>query len=154
SMTTKLQDVEARATRASDQAGRVEVKASTLATRTDALEKELDRRSQQVEARTEELGTRTADLTDKQEKLGRLQAVSLQAVLSQIASETDDLDRKTRSAFYRFFNKAEARRSADGLAQRIKEIAEQLRRSQSKEAEAYLTRLDALTSRVEQIARR
>jgi len=154
SMTSKLQDVEAHATRASDQAGRVEVKASTLATRTDALEKELDRRSQQVEARTEELGTRTADLTDKQEKLGRLQAVSLQAVLSQIASETDDLDRKTRSAFYRFFNKAEARRSADGLAQRIKEIAEQLRRSQSKEAEAYLTRLDALTSRVEQIARR
>jgi predicted nucleic acid-binding Zn-ribbon protein len=153
-LTTKLQEVEARATRASDQAGRVEEKASTLGTRTDALEKELDRRSRQLEARTEELGTRTTDLGDKQEKLDRLEAVSLDAVLSAMAAETDDLDRKTKSAFYRFFNKAEARHNTEALAQRIKQFAEQLRQSQSKQTESYLTRLDGLTSRVEQIARR
>jgi predicted nucleic acid-binding Zn-ribbon protein len=153
-VTSKLQEVEARATRASDQAGRVEEKASTLGTRTDALEKELDRRSRQLEARTEELGTRTADLTDKQEKLDRLEAVSLNAVLSGLAADTDDLDRKTKSAFYRFFNKAEARHTAESLAQRIRQIAEQLRQSQSKGTESYLTRLDGLTSRVEQIAKR
>jgi predicted nucleic acid-binding Zn-ribbon protein len=154
SVTAKLQDVETRATRASDQAGRVEVKASTLVTRTDALEKELDRRSRQLEARTEELGNRTADLTATEEELNQLQGVSLQAVLSQIGSEIDELDRKTRSAFYRFFNKAEARRSADALTERIKQTAEQLRQSKSKKAEPYLARLGELTARVEQIAKR
>src|SRR5262249_43133182 len=89
SVTSKLQDVEARATRASDQAGRVDEKTSTLGTRTDALEKELDKRSRQLEARTEELGTRTADLAEKEEKLDRLEAVSLDAVLSGIGSEVD-----------------------------------------------------------------
>jgi predicted nucleic acid-binding Zn-ribbon protein len=153
-LTTKIQEVEARATRASDQVGRVEEKASTIGTRTDALEKELDRRSRQLEARTEELGTRTADLTDKQEKLGRLEAASLDAAISEIAADTDDLDRKTKSAFYRFFNKAEARHNTEALAQRIKQFAEQLRQSQSKEIETYLTRLAGLTSRVEQIAGR
>src|SRR5215471_8147811 len=154
SVTSKLQDVEAKATRASDQAGKVEEKTSTLGTRTDALEKELDRRSRQLEARNEELGPPTADLGDKQEKLDRLEAVSLDAIVSGLTADTDDLDRKTKSAFYRFFNKAEARHNTESLAQRIKQIAEQLRQSQSKGIEAYVSRLDGLTSRVEQIARR
>lgn len=153
-VTTKLQEVDARATRASDQAGKVEEKASTLGTRTDALEKEMDRRSRQLEARTEELGTRTADLSDKQEKLDRLEAASLDAVISGLAADTNDLDRKTKPGSHRSLNKAEARQIAESLAQRIKQIAEQLRQSQSKGTEAYLTRLDELTSRLEQITNR
>jgi len=154
SVTAKLQDVETRATRASDQAGRVDQKASTLATRTDALEKELDRRSRQIEARTEELGNRTADLGEKQERLDKFQAISMQAVLSDIVADTDELDRKTKSSFYRFFNKTEARREVESLAQRIKQLAEQLREAKSKEAEPFLPRLDELTTRVESIAKR
>jgi predicted nucleic acid-binding Zn-ribbon protein len=154
SVTSKLQDVEARATRASDQAGRVDVKTSTLGTRTDALEKELDRRSRQLEARTEELGGRTAELAEKQETLDRLEGVSLDAVVSQLASETDEMDRKTRSAFYRLFNKSEARHNTEALAGRIKQIADALRGSQSKQAEAQLTKLEGLASRLEQITKR
>ena len=151
---TKLTEVESRATHAAEQVGKVEDQASLLATRTEALEKELDRRARQIEARTEELGERTAGLKEREDRVDRLQRVAFAAILAELKSGADDLERRIASSFYRSFSKGEARRDADSLRQRITALATELRAMNTEQAKQFLEQLDALGKRVDQIAER
>ena len=151
---TKLTEVESRATRAAEQVGKVEDQASLLATRTEALEKELDRRARQIEARTEELGERTAGLKEREDRVDRLQRVAFAAILAELKSGADDLERRIASSFYRSFSKGEARRDADSLRQRITALTTELRAMNTEQAKQFLEQLDALGKRVDQIAER
>lgn len=153
-ITAKLSEVENRAARAAEHIGKVEDQASVLATRTEALEKELDRRARQIEARTEELGERTAGLKEREERFDRLQRASLAAILSELRASVDDLDSRVGSGFYRFFNKAEARRDADSLRQRIAALAGELREMNTDQAKKMSEQLDALNKKVGDIAAR
>ncbi|MEK6286310.1 MAG: hypothetical protein AABO57_11255 [Acidobacteriota bacterium] len=149
---TKLSEVETRAARAVEQVGKVEDQASLLATRTEALERELDRRARQIEARTEELGERTAGLKEREERVDRLQRVAFAAILAELKSGADDLERRIASSFYRFFSKGEARRDADSLRQRITALSTELRAMNTDQAKQFIEQLDALGKRVDQIA--
>jgi hypothetical protein len=149
---TKLSEVEARATRAAEQVGKVEDQASVLATRTEALEKELDRRARQIEARTEELGERTAGLKEREERVDRLQRVAFAAILAELKSGADDLERRIASSFYRAFSKGEARRDADSLRQRITALTTELKGMNTDQAKLFIPQLDELGKRVDQIA--
>ncbi|MEK6320922.1 MAG: hypothetical protein AABN33_04480 [Acidobacteriota bacterium] len=151
---TKLSEVETRATRAAEQVGKVEDQASLLATRTEALEKELDRRARQIEARTEELGERTAGLKEREERVDRLQRVAFAAILAELKSGADELERRIASSFYRSFTKGEARRDADSLRQRITALTTELRGMNTDQAKQFIEQLDALGKRVDQIAER
>lgn len=148
----KLGDVETRATRAAEQVGRVEDQASVLATRTEALEKELDRRARQIEARTEELGERTAGLKEREERVDRLQRIAFAAILGEIKSNVDDLERRLASSFYRLLSKGEAKRDADALRQRITGLSAELREMNTDQAKQFIAQLDELSKRVDQIA--
>lgn len=150
----KLGDVETRATRAAEQVGKVEDQASLLATRTEALEKELDRRARQIEARTEELGERTAGLKEREERVDRLQRIAFAAILGELKSNVDDLERRLASSFYRSFGKGEARRDADALRLRITGLTAELREMNTDQAKQFIAQLDELTKRVDQIAER
>jgi hypothetical protein len=151
---TKLTEVESRATRAAEQVGKVEDQASLLATRTEALEKELDRRARQIEARTEELGERTAGLKEREDRVDRLQRVAFAAILAELKSGADDLERRISSSFYRSFGKGEARRDVDALRQRITALTTELRAMNTDQAKQFIEQLDALGKRVDQIAER
>jgi hypothetical protein len=151
---SKLNEVESRATRAAEQVGKVEDQASLLATRTEALEKELDRRARQIEARTEELGERTAGLKEREDRVDRLQRVAFAAILAELKSGADDLERRIASSFYRSFSKGEARRDADSLRQRITALTNELRTMNTEQAKQFLEQLDTLGKRVDQIAER
>jgi hypothetical protein len=153
-VTTKLGEVEGKATRASEEAGRAGERASVLATRTDALERELDRRAGQIEARTEELGERTVALGEKDEKLSQVQNVALVALMSQLKSDADDLDRRTNSVFYRLFYKGDARRDAESLTQRLTSLAAELEKLETDEARTLVTQIRDLLQQVEKIAAR
>jgi chromosome segregation ATPase len=150
----KLGEVETRATRAAEQVGKVEDQASVLATRTEALEKELDRRARQIEARTEELGERTAGLKEREERVDRLQRIAFAAILAELKSNVDDLERRIASSFYRFFSKGEARRDAESLRQRITGLTAELREMNTDQAKQFIEQLDELNKRVDQIAER
>jgi hypothetical protein len=151
---TKITEVEARATRAAEQVGKVEDQASVLATRTEALEKELDRRARQIEARTEELGERTAGLKEREERMDRLQRVAFAAILGELKTSADELERRIAASFYRLFSKGEAKRDADALRQRIEALAAELRQMNTDQAKEFLAQLDELTKRVDKIAER
>ena len=151
---TKLTEVESRAIRAAEQVGKVEDQASLLATRTEALEKELDRRARQIEARTEELGERTAGLKEREERVDRLQRVAFAAIVSELKSGADELERRIASSFYRSFSKGEAQRDADSLRQRITALTTELKAMNTEQAKQFIEQLEALGKRVEQIAGR
>jgi hypothetical protein len=153
-ITSKLSDVESKASRAADEASRAGDRSSMLATRTEALEKELDRRAGQIEARTEELGERTVSLGETTEKIDRLQKVTAAAVLSQLRADTEDLERRIDSAFYRFFYKGEARRAAESLRQRISNLAADLSKVDTDEARKLIEQINELGQQVEKIEAR
>jgi hypothetical protein len=149
---TKITEVEARATRAAEQVGKVEDQASVLAARTEALEKELDRRARQIEARTEELGERTAGLKEREERMDRLQRVAFAAILGELKTSADELERRIAASFYRLFSKGEAKRDADALRQRIGALATELRQMNTDQGKQFLAQLDELSKRVDKIA--
>jgi hypothetical protein len=151
---SKVAQVETRAARVAEQVGKVEEQASVLATRTEALEKELDRRARQIEARTEELGERTAALKEREEHFDRLQHAAFSAILSSIQAEVEDLDRLTRSTFYQFFKKEDARRNAESLKARINSLTAGMREVKSDQAKQLITQLEELQKRLEGIAAR
>jgi predicted nucleic acid-binding Zn-ribbon protein len=153
-VSTKLEEADSKATHASEQAAKVQEDASTLSTRTEALEKELDRRARQIEAQTEELGNRTTSLKQREDELDRLEAVTFSSMLSELKEETQDLDRKSKSGFYRMFNKAEARRWTQSLDQRLTELQVGLSQLKTKETPRYLAALDEIYKQVQVIAAR
>jgi chromosome segregation ATPase len=153
-LSAKISEVDARATHASEGLSKVEDRTSTLATRAEALEKELDRRARQIEARTEELGERTVALKEREDRIDHIERAAVAAILSQIKAQTDDLDTRTRSAFYRFFNKSEARRESESLYMRIVQLATDLRQMKPGEAKAWIDQLAELGKRVEEISAR
>lgn len=150
----KLSEVETRAARAADQIGKVEEQASVLATRTETLERELDRRARQIEARTEELGERTAGLKDREERVDRLQRVAFAAIFGEIKSDIDQLDRRIKSSFYRFFSKGEARGEAESIRQRISSLAAELRQINTDQSKKFLDQLDGLSKHLDEITER
>jgi hypothetical protein len=150
-LNTKIKEVETRAQRASDQVGRVESQVSTLATRTDVLDRELERRARQIEARTEELGVRTEDLKEASE---RTQRIAFTAILAELKTATDELDRRVSASFYRFINKTESRADADALAQRIKSLAAEVQELKTDQARQWLADLEELSKRVDEISAR
>ncbi|HXG66096.1 MAG TPA: hypothetical protein VNO70_13425 [Blastocatellia bacterium] len=156
---TKLNEVENRVARVSDQVGKVEEQASDLDTEIKDLGEEFDRRTSQVEARTEELGERTEELKDlslkeREERVARLQRAAFMAILSNLEAETDQLERRVQSIFYRLFNKGEAQRNAASLQKRIGLIADELRQMETEEAKELLGQFEELGKRVEQVAAR
>jgi hypothetical protein len=153
-LNAKLDDLGARTSRTMDDIGRIEDRTSVLATRAEAIEKELDRRARQIEARTEELGERTAALKEREDAVDRLQQAAFAAIIDDITTDLDDLDHRTRSAFYRFFNKNVARRDAESLAKRIANIAAQLRQVNGDQIQMFVGKLDELSKRVEAIGDR
>ncbi|HWP43476.1 MAG TPA: hypothetical protein VNO14_09600, partial [Blastocatellia bacterium] len=150
----KIDELEGRTSRVSEQVGKVEEQTSTLATRTEALEKELDRRAGQVEARTEELGERTAALKEREQQSDRLQRAAFAAILSDIETDVEDLDRRTRSMFYRLFKKDDARREAQALSSRVGAMLNVMREARGEQNNDLIQQLEALASRVEQISAR
>jgi len=150
----KFSEVETRAARAAEQVGKIEDQASVLATRTEALEKELDRRARQIEARTEELGERTAGLKEREERMDRLQRVAFAAILGELKTSADELERRIAASFYRLFSKGEAKHDADALRQRIDALATELRQLNTDQAKQFLSQLDELSKRVDKIAER
>ena len=156
---TKLSEVENRVARVSDQVGKVEEQTSDLDTEIKDLGEEFDRRTSQVEARTEELGERTEELKDlslkeREERVARLQRAAFMAILSNLEAETDQLERRVQSIFYRLFNKGEAQRNAASLQKRIGLIADELRQMETEEAKELLGQFEELGKRVEQVAAR
>jgi hypothetical protein len=149
---TKLGDVDSRASRAADLVGKIEEQASLLATRTEALEKELDRRARQIEARTEELGERTASLKDLEDRISSLQRVTFSAVILNLKSEVDALDNRLDSGFYKTLNKGAAQRDVTTLQERVTGLAKELRAINTETAKQFADQLDALGKRLEQIA--
>lgn len=150
----KLQQVESRAARVAEQIGKVEEQASLLATRTESLEKELDRRARQIEARTEELGERTAALKEREERLTRLQRAAFNAMLVDIRSDVDDLDRRTQPGASRALGATEARGVAETINARINAIASELREMNTDQSKQMLAQIEELSKRVEQISSR
>src|SRR5262249_14663922 len=150
-LNTKLKDVETRASRAADQVGRVESQVSTLATRTEALDRELETRARQIEARTEELGERTQGLKDISEKTQR---IAFNAILQELTTSIDELDRRVATSFYRFMSKGDARRDADALSQRIASLTAELRELNTEQAAQWISQLDQLTARIQDITGR
>jgi hypothetical protein len=150
----KLQQVESRAARVAEQIGKVEEQASLLATRTESLEKELDRRARQIEARTEELGERTAALKEREERLTRLQRAAFNAILVDIRSDVDDLDRRTQPNASRALSAAEARGVAEAINARINALAGELREMNTDQSKQMLAQIEELSKRVEQISSR
>ncbi|HYM00798.1 MAG TPA: hypothetical protein VEZ90_17715, partial [Blastocatellia bacterium] len=150
----KIDVVDAKAIRASQDASRLADQTSSLATRADALEKELDRRAHQLEAQTLELGNRTNSLKEGQDELGREQQAALDAILAQLTSDTNELDRQTQSLWYRFFNKGDARRRVEMLQSRMHELSLGLTTTKSRSAQRYIDQLTSLTAKVEEIGKR
>ena len=150
-LSAKLKDVEGRAARAADQVGRVEGQLSMLSTRTETLDKEFEQRARQIEARTEELGERTEGLKDTSE---RIQRIAFTSILSELTASADDLDRRISASFYRLVNKADARREADALAQRIKSLTSELSELKSEQAAQWVAQLNELAKRVDEIVAR
>jgi hypothetical protein len=153
-LSTRMKDLETRATRASEQAGRVQDQASLLATRTEALEKELDRRASQIEARTEELGERTTALNEREERFARLQRLALSAILAELRSSVDDIERRVDTSFYRLMGKSEAHRDADSLHQRITSLVTELTALGKDQFKDSISELEELDKRLQQIAAR
>jgi hypothetical protein len=150
----KIDQLETRAARVAEQVGKVEDQASALATRTEALEKELDRRAGQIEARTEELGERTASLKEREEQFDRLQRAAFAAILSDIETDVEDLDRRTRSSFYRLFKKDEARRESEAIGSRITSLLSLMREARGEQIGKLVEQLEEIGRRVEQVSAR
>lgn len=153
-LTAKLTEVETRAARAAEQVGKVEDQASVLATRTEALEKELDRRARQIEARTEELGERTAGLKEREERIDRLQRIAFAGIFAELKSNVDELERRIASSFYRAFSKGESKRDSDSIRERVNALASELRQLNTDQAKQFISQLDGLTKRLDQITTR
>lgn len=153
-LTTQLTEVESKATRAADEAGKAEEQASVLATRAEALEKELDRRASQIEARTEELGERTASLKESGAKLDQLQQAALAGVVAGLKADVENLDARTRSAFYRFFYKGQARHEAESLRRRLSQMTAELAKLDAEHANSAVEQLEQLTAQLETIEKR
>ena len=114
----------------------------------------MDRRAREVEARTEELGERTAKLDEDAKNLRRLQIVAFTALVAKIKSETDDLDHNTQSMFYRLLRKGEARRDAASLAERVSQLATELRGVDDPDGKQLIEQLEELGKRVGEITAR
>jgi hypothetical protein len=149
---TKLGDVDNRASRAAELVGKIEDQASVLATRTEALEKELDRRARQIEARTEELGERTASLKDLEDRISRLQRVTFSAVLLNLKAEVEAVDNRLDSGFYKTLSKGAAQRDVTAMRERIDALTKELREINTETAKQFADQLDTLGKRLEQIA--
>jgi hypothetical protein len=154
-LSTKLKELEARATRASEEVGRVEAQASGIGTRTEKLETDIINLTKQLEARTDELSNRTAkEREDQAARLAALQNVAFAGIVSELTASVDELERRVGSTIYRFFNKGEAQREAEGLRQRITTLATQLGGLTSDQAKQTVTQLEQLRSRLDEIAAR
>jgi polyhydroxyalkanoate synthesis regulator phasin len=81
-----------------------------------------------------------------------LQRVAFAAILAELKSGADDLERRIASSFYRSFSKGEAKRDADSLRQRITALSTELRGMNTDQAKQFIEQLDALGKRVDQIA--
>jgi hypothetical protein len=152
---TKLKELENRATSASQDASNAEAQASGIRTRTEKLETEVLNLTRQLEERTAELKNSTTKESEEQlARLDRLQRVAFAAILSEIRSNVDEMERRVDSSFYRFFNKGEASRDVEALKQRIAGLANELRALSGEQAKQILDQLEALRNRVEQISAR
>ena len=153
-LSTRLTDIESRTSRAGEQVGKVEDQTSLLATRTEALEKELDRRARQIEARTEELGERTAALGEREQRVNQLQRITFEAILLNLTTDVDTLDRRVQSSFYRQFSRGEAQKDVEQLNQRVTRLSAQLKDLKTDQASRFVEQLESLRRRIEEISSR
>jgi hypothetical protein len=154
-LSTKLKELEARATRASEEVGRVEAQASGIGTRTEKLETDIIGLTKQLEARTDELNNRTAkEREDQAARLAALQNIAFAGILSELTASVDELERRVGSSIYRFFNKGEAQREADALRQRIAALNTELNGSSSDQAKQVIAQLEQLRNRIDTIIAR
>lgn len=154
-LTNKLKELEARAARASEEVGRIEAQTSGIGTRTEKIETDIIGLTKQLEARTDELSNRTAKEREEQAaRLAALQGVAFTGIVSELTASVDELDRRVGSNIYRFFNKGEAQREAEGLRQRIASLATALGGFSSDQAKQAVAQLTQLRTRVDEIAAR
>jgi len=154
-LAAKLADLETRASRAGQEVGRIEAQASGIGTRTEKLETDLINLTKQLEARTDELTNRTSKEGETQAtRLEQLQRVAFATILSELKANTDEMERRVGSSFYRVFNKGEAQRDLDALKQRITSLTTELRNISGEQAKQLVEQLNGLAARVELIATR
>jgi phage-related minor tail protein len=135
--------------------GRIEAQTSGIGTRTEKLETDIVSLTKQLEARTDELSSRTSKEREEQAaRLAALQSVAFAGIVSELTASVDELDRRVGSNIYRFFNKGEAQREAEGLRQRIAALATELGSLTSDPAKQAVTQLEQLRTRVDEIAAR
>jgi archaellum component FlaC len=152
---TKLKDLENRASSATQDASNAEAQTSGIRTRTEKLETEVLNLTKQLEERTAELNNRSTKESEEQlARLDRLQRVAFAAILSEIRSNVDEMERRVNSSFYRSFNKGEASRDVEALKQRITGLTNEMRTLSGDQAKPILDQLEALANRVEQISAR
>lgn len=154
-LTAKLKELEARASRASEEVGRVEAQASGIGTRTEKLETDIINLTKQLEARTDELSNRTVkEREDQAARLSALQNVAFAGIVSELTASVDELERRVGSNIYRFFNKGEAQREAEALRQRVTTLSTQLNGLASDQAKQAAAQLEQLRGRIDEIAAR
>jgi hypothetical protein len=154
-LSSKLKELETRATRASEEVGRVEAQASGIGTRTEKLETDIISLTKQLEARTDELSNRTTqEREDQAARLAALQNIAFTGIVTELTASVDELERRVGSSIYRFFNKGEAEREADGLRQRIAALSTALGGFTSDQAKQTTAQLEQLRSRIDQIVTR
>ena len=154
-LSNKLKELEGRATRASEEVGRVEAQASGIGTRTEKLETDIINLTKQLEARTDELSNRTAkEREDQAARLAALQSIAFAGLVGELTASVDEMDRRVGSNLYRFFNKGEAQREADALRQRITALQTALGGFTSDQAKQTVAQLEQLRSRLDEIAAR
>ncbi|HEY9230515.1 MAG TPA: hypothetical protein VIS78_00155 [Blastocatellia bacterium] len=154
-LSNKLKELEGRATRASEEVGRVEAQASGIGTRTEKLETDIIGLTKQLEARTDELSNRTAKEREEQAaRLAALQNIAFAGLVGELTASVDEMERRVGSNLYRFFNKGEAQREADALRQRITTLMAALGGFTSDPAKQAVAQLEQLRSRLDEIAAR
>ncbi|HJQ23109.1 MAG TPA: hypothetical protein VKA60_04280 [Blastocatellia bacterium] len=154
-LSNKLKELDTRATRASEEVGRVEAQASGIGTRTEKLETDIIGLTKQLEARTDELNNRTAkEREDQAARLAALQNIAFAGLVGELTASVDEMNRRVSSNLYRFFNKGEAQREADALRQRITSLLAALGGFTGDPAKQAAAQLEQLRSRLDEIVAR